>query len=74
MSEEQASYITDKDSEAVKRLREYFTRRAHALKYEAVTDETFAKWFADVLQYIRAEEYHRVKQIIENDPEFTQRK
>lgn len=70
MSEDQASYITEKDSQAVKRLQEYFRRRAGDLKYRDVTDETFLHWLSRVLEYIRAAEYHRVKQIIENDPAF----
>jgi len=73
MSEEQASYITDKDSQAVKQLREYFRRRAWDLKYQADTDEMFLHWLARVLEYNRSAEYDRVKQLLENDPDFQNR-
>ncbi len=74
MSEEQTSQVTDKDRQAVKRLQEYFRRRAWDLKIGLITDETFTRWLGDVLKNIRQEEYQRVKTILENDPAFAKRK
>jgi hypothetical protein len=76
MTEEQVSDITEKDRQAVKRLREYFRRRQWDLRkaYRENTDKYFLQWLGDVMQSIHSAEYARVKQVLENDPAFTKRK
>ena len=66
--------ISDADRKAVKCLKEYFRRRAWDLKYHTPTDDNFMQWLGDVMKSLRAEEYQHVKQILETDPAFTNRK
>ncbi len=66
--------ISGADRKAVKRLKEYFRRHAWDLKYHTPTDDNFMQWLGDVMKSIRAEEYLRVKHIMETDPAFTKRK
>ncbi len=62
--------VTEKDREAVKRLRDHYIRGADGW----TTDESFTAWFAEVLKSIRIEEYQRVKRVMENDPAFDKNK
>lgn len=61
MTQTQAAYVTDKDREAVKRLRDYY-RRNFA---DGASDDGFMRWVSEVLAVIRAEDMKRVKQILE---------
>jgi len=53
-------YVTDKDREAVKRLRDYYRRNFAS----GASDESFTLWLKSVLKIIRAEDMQRVKQIM----------
>jgi hypothetical protein len=53
-------YVTDKDREAVKRLRDYYRRNSAS----GASDESFTVWLKSVLKIIRAEDMQRVRQIM----------
>ena len=53
--------ITEKDLEAVKRLRDYYRQSSE----NGASDKSFMQWLEDALEIIRSEDMQRVKQIIE---------
>jgi hypothetical protein len=76
MTEEQASEITEKDRQAVKRLREYFRRRQYDMRkaYRENTDKYFLQWLGDVMQSIESAEWTRVQKVLQNLPSVKRRK
>ena len=52
--------ITDKDIQAVNRLREYYRRQAQ----DWTTNESFLQWLGEVLKAERAKESARVQKLI----------
>jgi hypothetical protein len=55
--------VTEQDIQAVERLWNFYQRRCGE---EFAGDRDFRFWVFDVLQVIRARDYQRVKEILEN--------
>lgn len=65
MTEQQHSEITDKDRQAVKRLREYFRKNPPLVWKYGANDKEFTQWVEDVLEVIRADEMAQARQAFE---------
>lgn len=59
------SQVTDKDSEAVRRLQMYFRNNPALVWQYGASDEDFMRWVRSVLKIIRADDMAQVKQMLE---------
>lgn len=64
MTKTQANYVTNKDHEAVKRLRMYFRENPELVWKYGASDDGFMQWMSEVLAVIRREDMKRVKEIM----------